>query len=291
MIYDMHMHSTYSDGTDNVETLIDNVKRAGIDFFSITDHDTAHSGREILSREDLKQKIHNLGLKYVVGTEWSCITEDGTKMHILAYDFDPFLPEVAEYEKQIKQLIAEKNEKRIQYVLDAGYKFSDKSLEFLKTRENIRKLDIAKCLTEDGYFEGPQEAIQQFLKFFEYKKEARLDAKTVVSTLSKLGAKMVWAHSIHGLNEKPLTFEKIDEVVASLVPFGLVGLECYYSLYNSEEIEKLNNIAEKYGLFVTVGSDYHGTNKYVKLAETSVDGTKVDESRIKFEKVFKNIIE
>lgn len=289
MKYDMHMHSTFSDGSDDVNTLIDKVKKAGIDFFSITDHDTALSARKILSDESLKQKIHNNGLKYVTGVEWSALYNE-TKMHILAYDFDPFLPEIAKFEEDIKNLLKEKTDFRLKFVSDGGFTLSEKSLKFLETRENVRKIDLANCLVNDGYFDTIDDAIQKFLNGFKYPKEYRLDAKELVGTLSKCGAKMVWAHSIHGLNEKPLSFEKIEEVVSELAPYGLSGLECYYSLFSKSEIDKLLEIAKKYNLFVTIGSDYHGENKTVALGEISSDGTEVDLKNIKLDKIFKNII-
>jgi histidinol phosphatase-like PHP family hydrolase len=54
---DLHMHSTCSDGKDSIEQLIENVKNTGISHFSITDHDTAKACREVLSSQELKDKI------------------------------------------------------------------------------------------------------------------------------------------------------------------------------------------------------------------------------------------
>ena len=52
---DLHMHTTYSDGTDTLEKLIDNVIEAGVTYFAITDHDTAKACRKVLRTEELKQ--------------------------------------------------------------------------------------------------------------------------------------------------------------------------------------------------------------------------------------------
>ena len=73
-------------------------------------------------------------------------------MHILAYDFDPFAPEVRFLESELAKLLKEKDDARMKYIENAGYVFSKKSLEFLKSRENVRKLDLANCLVNDGYF-------------------------------------------------------------------------------------------------------------------------------------------
>lgn len=288
-MFDLHIHSTFSDGKDDIETLIDNVKKAGIDYFALTDHDTALGCRTILESESLKQKIKDNGLTFVVGTEFTCIYEN-YKMHILAYDFNPFAPEVFELEQKMTDLLKEKDIYRFKFLEDNGYILSEKSREFLNSRVNIRKLDIANCLVNDGYFENTTSAIWDCLENVKYPREYRLDAQEVIEKMTKIGAKMVWAHSLHGLKETPITHEEVDMNVKKLKPYGLVGLECFYSLYDKDEIAGLIDIAKKNDLFITCGSDYHGKNKAVALAERSSDGSEVDESLIKVRGIFKNTI-
>ena len=286
---DLHMHSTFSDGKDSVEKLIENVKSAGIDYFSLTDHDTAAGCREILENKKLREKIIENKLTFVVGTEFSCLYKN-YEMHILAYDFNPFTQEVFEFEKEMTRLLKQKDAFRSKEIEKAGYVLSEHSKAFLKTRLNIRKLDFANCLVNDGYFQNVDDACVNFLNKMKYSGQDRLDAIEVLKTMTKIGAKMVWAHSLHGLNEKPITTSEVEEVVKQLKPFGLAGLECFYSLYDKNEIQSLVEIAERNDLFITCGSDYHGKNKYVQLAEMSRDGTIVDESKIKVKSIFKNVI-
>ena len=288
-MFDLHMHSTFSDGKDNLETLINNVKEAGIDYFALTDHDTALGCRTILQSAELQQKIKDYGLTFVVGVEFTCLF--GTqKMHILAYDFDPFAPEVIELETQMSDLMKEKDVHRFKYLEDLGYVLSSKSKEFLNSRVNIRKLDIANCLVNDGYYNDVEVAIQDCLQKIKYPKQYRIDGKEVLEKMSKMGAKLVWAHSLHGLKERAITHEQVDEFVSQMKPLGLSGLECFYSLYDKDEIAGLVEIAKKHDLFITCGSDYHGKNKTVQLAEMSADGSPVDESLIEVKNIFKNVI-
>ncbi len=286
---DLHMHTKYSDGTDNVSEIIDNVKKVGIDIFAITDHDTAGADREILNSLELKNKINKYGLNLVTGAEFTCIF-NGQKMHILAYDFDPFASEVLSLESEMTNLLKEKNMFKIKAIEDKGYKFSEKSKEFLNAQVNIRKLHLANCLVDDGYFSDIQDAISNLINTIKLEKPYRLDAGKVIETLSGIGAKMVWAHSLHGINEKPLSLDKVAEYVPQLKALGLAGLECYYCLYNSDEIEALKNIAKENGLFVTAGSDYHGTNKNVNLGEISNDGITPKANEILPYNIFNNII-
>ena len=130
MNIDLHMHTTHSDGTDDVNTIIDKVHDAKIDVFSITDHDTAHSAREIFESESLKQKIKNYNLKYIVGTEFSCVFENKVKMHILAYDFDPFAPEVRFLEGELAKLLKEKDDARMKYIEMRDMFFQKSHLNF-----------------------------------------------------------------------------------------------------------------------------------------------------------------
>ncbi|MBQ8425721.1 MAG: PHP domain-containing protein [Clostridia bacterium] len=288
-MFDLHIHSTYSDGSDDVETIIDKIKETNIKYFSITDHDTALSAREILSSSKLQNKIKNYGLTYVTGVEFTCRFR-GYKAHILAYDYDPSSMTIQKFEKQIKEILKQKDVLRRAGIEELGYKFSTESTEFLNSRENVRKLDVANCLVNDGYFNDPQDAIKLAIDKVKIKGKFRLDGEEVIRELSKEGVKMVWAHSIHGINEEPLSFEEIENVAGQMKEVGLSGLECFYSLYNKEEISKLVNIANKLGLFITSGSDYHGKNKYVSLAEISCDGTIDTENIVSASKYFKNVI-
>ena len=288
-MFDLHIHSTYSDGTDDVETIINNIAKTNIKYFSITDHDVAESAREIFASKKLQKLIKDNGLTYVPGIEMTC-KFNNYKMHILGYDYDPDLPEIKHFEKEVNLLLKEKDVYRQEKLKEMGYIFSEKSMQFLNTRKNIRQLDVAKCLVDDGYFSDNQDAITLALKKIHYPKSYKLDGGEVVKTLAEKGVKMVWAHSLHGIGEKPITFEEVESVLVELKKLGLSGLECYYSLYNADEINRLIEIAKKLDLFITIGSDYHGTNKYVKLGEVSCDGTIPQDGEIKVESIFSNII-
>lgn len=284
---DLHMHSSCSDGKDNVEELLKNVKRAGIKYFSITDHDTAESGRIIFADKNLQKFIHDNELVYTTGIELSCKYK-GHKMHILAYDFNPNAPEIFELEQKYNELLKQKAAEKIELLNNAGYVFSEKSLQYLSTRINIRTLDLANCLVDDGYFDDLQKSANYVSKGLKTSVPSRLDAEFVLPLMNSIGAKLVWAHPIYGVGDKPESFEDIFWLAEELKQFGLAGLECFYSLYNKEQIDKLLDIAEKLGLLITSGSDYHGKNKPVKLAERTIDGSKVDELKIELDKIFVN---
>ncbi len=286
---DLHLHSDCSDGTDSVEVLVDKLADAGVSQFALSDHDTAIGCRKILESDELKQKIKDNKMTFVPAIEISC-QYNGRGVHILAYDIDPYSEEVLKIEQGMRDFLKEKDILRFQKIKEAGYEFSEKSKEFLSTRVNIRDADIANCLVWDGYFENVRKAMTEFTMKLKYPKKYMFDVIEVLDLFSKTGAKLTWAHSIHGLCQRPLEYDIIEKYIEDFKNHGLVGLECYYSLYNSEEIEKLLCLAKKYDLYVSCGSDYHGGNKNVKIGERTSDGSAVNEENISIIKTFKNIV-
>ena len=286
---DLHLHSECSDGTDSVEVLIDNLIDAGVKTFALSDHDTAVGCRQVFESENLKQKIKDAEMTFIPAIEISCVYK-GRGVHILAYDIDPFSKEIMQIEQGMRDLLKEKDVFRFKAIKDAGYEFSKKSQEFLSTRVNVRDADIANCLVWDGYYETVRSAMRDFTMQIKYPKKYMFDAVEVLKLFSKTNAKLVWAHSIHGLCQKPLSFEQIEEWIVEFKQYGLCGLECYYSLYSKDEIDKLLELAKKHNLYITCGSDYHGKNKEVKILERTADGSDVDESKIDIIEKFENIV-
>ena len=79
-IFDLHLHTNNSDGELSVYELISEVRKNNIKFFSITDHDTVDSLREI-------QDIDINGLYFIKGIEFSSILDQKYKLHILLLFF------------------------------------------------------------------------------------------------------------------------------------------------------------------------------------------------------------
>ena len=271
---DMHIHSICSDGSDELDVLIDNLKQSGVKCFALTDHDTAEGCRRFLSDEKLITKLKDESIEFITGIEWSCIYK-GEKMHILAYGFDPFNENVLKLELEMRAMLNEIDKIRIDSLEEMGFILSEKSKNYLSEKENVRTLDFAKCLVDDGYFDDIQDAAKTVSKV-KYDIQTKFDADYLITQMAAVGAKIAWAHPIYDIRRKYRSIEKVEEIIQELFPIGLTGLECYYSLYNENEIKELLNLASKYGLFVTCGSDYHGKNKNVMPLVFSSDGYMVD---------------
>ena len=80
----------------------------------------------------------------------------------------------------------------------------------------------------------------------------------------------VLAHPSYGSGDEIVIGEELYERVRKLKSFGLEGLEGYYSGFTAALRKEVISIADKEGLYVTCGSDYHGTNKMVELGDTGL---------------------
>ncbi len=91
----LHLHSTYSDGVQTPLQLCQKAKEMGYGAIAITDHETA------AGFEDLKKAAAETGLECLQGME-AAVRDNalGASFHIVAYDFDPTAPEIAEYMRQ-----------------------------------------------------------------------------------------------------------------------------------------------------------------------------------------------
>ena len=91
---------------------------------------------------------------------------------------------------------------------------------------------------------------------------------------------LILSLSFGGEREKRIERAELEKRVDALVALGLMGIECYYSRYSAEDEATLLSVAEKRGLLLSGGSDYHGENKTVKLGVLRSDEVEIAAERI-----------
>lgn len=263
---DLHMHTTVSDGTDTPKGLIGAVEAAGISLFSVTDHDA------IKASEILPPLLAGKSLRFLPGIEFSCKDEKG-KYHILGYGYDPgskALRAVVDYghDLRMKKVIA-----RLEFLKDRfGFTFPDDEISALLSQNNPGKPHIGNLMVKYGYAKTKEEAIGQYIDLIHFASEY-LRPEEAISGILSGGGIPVLAHPFYGSGNELILGEHMEKRLVRLVEFGLQGLECFYSGFSDKLRSEALALAEKYDLFVTAGSDYHGTNKLVRLGDTGLDET------------------
>ena len=265
---DLHMHTTISDGTDTLEEVIKNVIDAGIDLFSVTDHDAIKGGMLIppmLAVADPERK-----LSFIRGVEFSCKDEKG-KYHILGYGYNPFVPGISEVVTEGHELRMKKTRARLDYLKEEyGFEFPPEELKVLLARDNPGKPHIANLMVKYGYASTIKEAINDYINKKKFE-NVHVHPAEAIEGILKSGGIPVLAHPAYGDGDDLILGGELEQRIRYLMDFGLQGVEAFYSGFTPKIQESVLQLAEKYSLLVTAGSDYHGSNKMVELGETNLD--------------------
>ena len=270
--FDLHLHSNNSDGSDTPQELLQKVLDANIEIFALTDHDT------VAGISALKSLLPS-NVKFIPGIELTSKAR-GIKCHILGYNINENNSTLLELIKKGKQLRKIKLETRIKYLKDAwNIELTKKELDWLYSRNSVVKTHVAKVLVDRGLAKDNIEAMKKYLDGCKTG-NTRFDGEDAINTIKISEGIPVWAHPLGGEGEEHLGKEEFLSRLKTMIDCGIQGLECYYSRYTDSEIEFLKDCANKNGLYITGGSDYHGTNKTVILGQLNINNTPVDSKEL-----------
>ena len=250
---DLHLHSTASDGSDNIPGLLEAVTKCNLHVFSLTDHDTIEGTLEM-------EKIVPPDIHFIRGIEFSCITPY-QKCHILGYDFDPENADFLDALNLGIKLRQEKLYRRLAFFKEHfGFELTKEEADWLFSINSPGKPHFGKLFVNRGMAPDIRTAIEQYVKKCKDGND-RIDAQTAIQAILSAGGIPVWAHPLGGEGEKRLTREEFSLQLETLISYGIRGMECYYSRYEQDDIDFLVKQAQKHHLLISGGSDYHGKNK------------------------------
>lgn len=248
MICDLHCHTKFSDGSLGIEDIIDQAKRTGIDWLSITDHDTMAS----FSRAAILAE--RAGVKLLRGVELSAWDKErGRKVHILCYApgkpdrLEGLCLKSCEIRKECsKEMIAKVMEK---------YPITLESiLKHTTASKSIFKQHIMRALIDYGYALEFYGELDRELFNPEvgscYVEREYPDVRFVIDLIHTARGVAVMAH--------PAQYDNIELLEELAREHKIDGVEIGH--YSADEAyrHELNALADKYELIRTGGSDFHG---------------------------------
>ena len=230
MKVDLHIHTSYSDGAFSPEKIVDTAIDAGLDAIAITDHDN------VLSFGIAQEYAKDKPLEILPGVEINTIYK-GYEVHILGYFMDL---QNSDFQKLIKnqQQARVKQTKEIIHLLSKreGIKITmDSITQQVAEGGSIGRPHIAKAITNAG---GTSSVIEAYNKYINDDSNVYVQRKTVT----------------------PFDVDIADQLTKEMMNFGLRGLEAYHRKHSPAIIEYFSTLAEKYGLIITGGSDFHAPN-------------------------------
>ncbi len=268
---DLHMHTTYSDGTDNVIEILKKAEELKLDCISITDHDKCNAYEE-LKNIDVKKYYKG---EIIKGIEIKC-SYKGSTIEVLGYDYD--------YKKMkawVKDFYADKDRKTIETkYFNKLYDTCEKLNLVMSPKEDINwnpendwggatiykeiksHLENQSKLPEDLWNDG----VQTFSKRYYGNKESiwyidkSADYPSVEEAIQgiKQSDGLVFLPHIFIYKWMKDIKKELQELLEN---YKIDGIECYHSDFNEENIQYLNEYCEKNNLLKSGGSDYHGENK------------------------------
>ncbi|MBS7263209.1 MAG: PHP domain-containing protein [Eubacteriales bacterium] len=260
---DFHMHTVVSDGTDTPEEILKKVKAAGIGTFSVTDHDAVKAGQIILR---LRTETDP---RFVPGVEFSCKDEEG-KYHILGYGFDPEHEAIRAVVEKGHRFRMKKVLARLEFLkTEFGFAFPEDEIERLLTMDNPGKPHIGNLMVRYGFAESKEQAIKKYLDRIRFSSEY-IRPEEGIGGILHAGGIPVLAHPFYGSGDELILGEEMEKRLLRLLGCGLQGVEAFYSGFSAKLRAEMLALAVKHDLYVTAGSDYHGTNKLVGLGDTGL---------------------
>lgn len=252
---DLHTHSTCSDGTFSVEELMDYAYAKGLAAIALTDHDTVKG----LERADNYVKENYPDMEFVPGIEFSTVNE-GKDVHIVGlyvnYKDQEFLDTIDAYmNSRIQRNVKMCNKLREEAGIDISYEV----LTEMFPKTVITRAHFAKYMLDKGYVSSKQEVFDRYIgdNCPYYVPRENITPKMAIEAIVKNGGVPILAHPVlyH------MSDAKLENLVVRLIESGLAGLEAIYSTYEAYEERQMKELAQKHGLLISGGSDFHGDNK------------------------------
>ena len=272
-LIDMHLHTSFSDGELSPDELIDKAISSNVSILSITDHDTIDGLKSI--NRDYSKKI-----EIINGIELSAKVPKG-RMHILGYDFDI-------NNQDLNNKLYELKNNSLQRVLslieqlkkDYNIFFTYEEIkELINSNHNLGRPDLARLLINHNLAESVDEAFKKYL-IAANKKIKGINKETTYEECFNLilnsGGIPVLAHP----KSLELSNEELNNLVKRMKEIGLQGIEVYHSSHTKEEMKAYLELAQKYDLLVSGGSDYHGS-----IVKPNVEIATGENNNIKIKKI------
>ena len=248
---DLHTHSTASDGSMRPAELVRYARETGLAVIALTDHDSMGGVEEAI------EEGKKIGVEVVAGVEIG--VEFKPEMHMLGYFFGDSYENIREVLEELRQNREKRNPQIVEKLNELGFAITMEEVREAAGGNVIGRPHIAKVLVDKGYAESVSEVFEKYLSAGRpaYFKKDRLTPGQGMQEILKAGGVPVLAHPLYLERD----WDQLDDLLARLKQEGLKGLEVYYTDHSEEDIVQYRKLAEKHGLVMTGGSDFHGSFK------------------------------
>ncbi len=273
---DLHVHTFYSDSTFSPEEVVSCAKEKGLDAIAICDHDSTDG---VEPCQDIGDKI---GIEVIPGIEMT-VEKNDAEIHILGYFVDWRLDWFQETLKKLQESRIERIYKMVEKLKNFRIKMAPEDVFKLAGKGSVGRLHLAQAMVKTGNIKRLQEAFDKYIGFLKpcYVPNVRFSPKEAIELLLKVGGVPVLAH--------PDVTGK-DDYIPEFIEYGLRGIEVYHTDHKPNVVKHYEDLAERYALIMTGGSDCHGLGKGrvlmggIRVPYTVVERLKEEVNKIRNEK-------
>ena len=255
--YDLHCHSTASDGGLPPAEVVQRAYDHGVTVLALTDHDTT-AGLAAAG-----QAAEQLGLRFINGIELSACYQHQC-LHIIGLNIDP-------EHSALMQGIALQHTIRAERAKKIADKLEKKNIPGAYAAVTqaagageIPRSHLADFLLAKGFVSSQQEAFDRYLSKGKpaYVPTVWAELQQVVEWIKVAGGIAVLAHPLR----YKLSVKWMQRALAAFKLMGGEGIEVVTGRAGEEEIRLSRMFAEKHQLYASVGSDFHSPdNQFLEL--------------------------
>ena len=243
---DLHLHTTFSDGTYTPAQVVDLACRSGLSAIAITDHDT-------LAGIGPARLAAGVSLEIVAGVE---ITAEfrGRELHLLAYDVDPDDSALGAALEHLRSKRVGRFHEMIERLKPLGVLFEEADLAHLEESTTLGRRHLAEMLVRAKKAVTVRDAFQRYLgdRGRATVAKTRLPIAEAIALVRGASGVASWAHP---------TYDCSKESLLELKALGLGAIEAEYPAFSSSRTKMLRSWANDLGLAITGGSDCHGPDQ------------------------------
>ena len=248
---DLHTHSLCSDGAQTPTDVVRTAAEAGLAAIALSDHDCIDGVQEAMDAGKA------LGVEVIPAVELSA--QSDTELHILGYFVDIHNKKLQDMMAYALKVRDERQEEVCRKLNEQGFDITMDELRKEANGKVLCRAHFAQIMVRKGYAESVKDAFNRYLSVgcYAYSNRQALTGPEAVSLIREAGGIAVAAH----LHLIKMPDDELKEYLKSLIPYGLDGIEGYYTDYTPDMEQRYRAMAEELGLVISGGTDYHGANK------------------------------
>ncbi len=244
---DLHTHTIFSDGSYSPEELVAAAKNIGLNYFSITDHDTVDGVKYLYENGLYPDK----GIKIIPGIEFSANNSEHD-IHLVGYNIDIYNGALSDLINEISESRWARFSEIIKNLQNNKYNIREADvLQVAGTSRSIGRFHIARTLVKKGEFNTIREVFEKMLGKDKpaYAPRYFPEIEEIIDVIHQSGGQVSLAHP------KLIGDNSLVEKICAKVD----GLEVFYPNHQPQDIQTYMDFAKKFNLLIVGGSDFHGT--------------------------------